>query len=81
MTPPDAPLSRRGPLLLILFALGGEYLLFEADVTALNLLGGVGAIVMFFLVSALELLVMFLQAYVFTLLTAMYVAGAVSEEH
>jgi F-type H+-transporting ATPase subunit a len=36
---------------------------------------------MFFLVSALELLVMFLQAYVFTLLTAMYVAGAVSEEH
>ena len=42
---------------------------------------GVGAIVMFFLVSALELLVMFLQAYVFTLLTAMYVAGAVSEEH
>ena len=70
-----------GHLLLILFALGGEYLLFEADVTALNLLGGVGAIVMFFLVSALELLVMFLQAYVFTLLTAMYVAGAVSEEH
>ena len=70
-----------GHLLLILFALGGEYLLFEADVTALNLLGGVGAIVMFFLVSALELLVMFLQAYVFTLLTAMYVAGAVSAEH
>ena len=70
-----------GHLLLILFALGGEYLLFEADVTALNLLGGVGAIVMFFLVSALELLVMFLQAYVFTLLTAMYVAGAVAEEH
>ncbi len=65
-----------GHLLLILFALGGEYLLVEASPSALNIIGGVGAILMFFLVSALELLVMFLQAYVFTLLTAMYVAGA-----
>jgi F-type H+-transporting ATPase subunit a len=70
-----------GHLLLILFALGGEYLLVEASPSALNIVGGIGAIIMFFLVSALELLVMFLQAYVFTLLTAMYVAGAVAEEH
>ena len=64
-----------------LVALGGEYLLVEASPSVLNIVGGIGAIIMFFLVSALELLVMFLQAYVFTLLTAMYVAGAVAEEH
>ncbi|WP_317983493.1 F0F1 ATP synthase subunit A [Nocardioides pantholopis] len=69
-----------GHLLLILFALGGEYLLFEAF-SPINAVGGVLAWVMFFGVSALELLVMFLQAYVFTLLTAMYVSGAVADEH
>ena len=70
-----------GHLLLILFALGGEYLLFEASSSIMNIFGGVMSFVMFFAVSALELLVMFLQAYVFTLLTAMYVAGAVAEDH
>lgn len=69
-----------GHLLLILFALGGEYLLVEAF-SPINAIGGVLAWVMFFGVSALELLVMFLQAYVFTLLTAMYVSGAVADEH
>ncbi|WP_342356049.1 F0F1 ATP synthase subunit A [Nocardioides dongkuii] len=69
-----------GHLLLILFALGGEYLLFDAF-SPINAVGGVLAWVMFFGVSVLELLVMFLQAYVFTLLTAMYVSGAVADEH
>lgn len=70
-----------GHLLLILFALGGEYLLFEASNSAMNIFGGVMSFVMFFGISTLELLVMFLQAYVFTLLTAMYVGGAVADEH
>lgn len=70
-----------GHLLLILFALGGEYLLLEADTTILNIFGGVMSVVMFFGISILELLVMFLQAYVFTLLTAMYVGGALADEH
>ena len=70
-----------GHLLLILFALGGEYLLTEAETSVMNIFGGVMSFVMFFAVSALELLVMFLQAYVFTLLTAMYIAGAVAEDH
>lgn len=70
-----------GHLLLILFALGGEYLLLEADKSAMNILGGVLSFVMFFGVSLLELLVMFLQAYVFTLLTAMYVSGALADDH
>jgi len=69
-----------GHLLLILFALGGEYLLFEAPST-LNVVGGVLSFVMFFGVSVLELLVMFLQAYVFTLLTAMYIQGSLADDH
>ncbi len=36
---------------------------------------------MFILVTFLELLVMFLQAYVFVLLTAMYIASALADEH
>jgi len=31
--------------------------------------------------SAFEILVEFLQAYIFTLLTAVYIAGAVADEH
>lgn len=69
-----------GHLLLLLFALGGEYLVIEAP-SAINVFGGVLAWVMFYAVMLLELLVMFLQAYVFTLLTAMYVGGAVADDH
>ena len=69
-----------GHLLLMLFSLGGAYLIVEsgniwyAPVGVLSYLMGL-------MVSTLELLVMFLQAYVFTLLTAMYIGGALSEEH
>jgi F-type H+-transporting ATPase subunit a len=42
---------------------------------------GILAWILAILVSFLELLVQVLQAYVFTLLTAMYVSGALSEEH
>jgi F-type H+-transporting ATPase subunit a len=68
-----------GHLLLALFATGGAYLL-----TSGNLLyGGVGilAFVMGIAVSFLELIVMFLQAYVFTLLAAMYIGEAIADEH
>lgn len=68
-----------GHLLLILFATGGAALL-----TSGNLLyGGVG-ILSFALgigVSFLEMLVMFLQAYVFTLLSSMYIGEALADEH
>lgn len=69
-----------GHLLLILFAIGGEYLVIEAP-SAINVVGGLLSWVMFFAVFVLELLVLFLQAYVFTLLTAMYVGGAVADDH
>ena len=68
-----------GHLLLILFATGGAALL-----TSGNLLyGAVGALsfALGIAVSFLEMLVMFLQAYVFTLLSAMYIGEALAEEH
>lgn len=69
-----------GHLLLILFTLGAEYLVFEAGEAAYTPVG-VLAFLMAIAISFLELLVQFLQAYVFTLLTAMYISGALAEEH
>jgi F-type H+-transporting ATPase subunit a len=68
-----------GHLLLILFALGGEYLLLHGALLVKPV--GILAWVLFVAISFLELLVQFLQAYVFVLLNAMYISGAVSEEH
>jgi F-type H+-transporting ATPase subunit a len=69
-----------GHLLLILFATGAAYLILDsgnpwyAPVGVLSFAMGIA-------VSFLELLVLFLQAYVFTLLTAMYIGGALADEH
>ncbi len=68
-----------GHLLLILFALGGEYLLLHADTLIKPV--GVLAWLLFIAIAFLELLVQFLQAYVFVLLNAMYISGALADEH
>ena len=68
-----------GHLLLILFALGGEYLLLEGATLVKPV--GILAWLLFVAVAFLELLVQFLQAYVFTLLNAMYISGALADEH
>ena len=68
-----------GHLLLILFATGGAALLASG-----NLLYGAVGVLSFGLgigVSFLEMLVMFLQAYVFTLLSSMYIGEALADEH
>lgn len=69
-----------GHLLLVLFVLGGEYLILHADNPFYPAVGVV-SLLLALAVSFLELLIMFLQAYVFALLTAQYVGGALSEEH
>ena len=46
-----------------------------------DLLTGVFTLLFSFAIFALELLVVSLQAYIFTVLTASYVASATSEEH
>lgn len=68
-----------GHLLLILFATGGEYLIFEMSAAYAPV--GVLAWVLFIAVAFLELLIQFLQAYVFVLLNAMYIQGALADEH
>ncbi len=68
-----------GHLLLILFALGGEYLLLHG--AALVKPVGILAWLLFIAISFLELLIQFLQAYVFVLLNAMYISGALADEH
>lgn len=69
-----------GHLLLILFTLGAEYLLLESGNLAYAPVGVI-SFVLAVAISFLELLIQVLQAYVFTLLTAMYVSGALAEEH
>jgi ATP synthase subunit 6 len=68
-----------GHLLAILFATGGLYLIRE--VGGIGYIAGPLAWVLAIAITFLELLVQFLQAYVFTLLNAMYLQGALAEEH
>ena len=68
-----------GHLLLLLFTLGGEYMLLHGS-AALPFLS-VGSFLMAFVMTGFELLVQVLQAYIFTLLSALYIAGALADEH
>lgn len=69
-----------GHLLLLLFSLGAEYLLLHSENT-LAIPAGIASALLFVGISFLELLVMFLQAYVFTLLASMYIGEAIADEH
>ena len=75
-----APAAEAGHLMLLVFILGGEYLLLHGSnlfVQFSGVLGlGFGIVMTFF-----ELLVQFLQAFIFTLLAALYISDAVSEHH
>lgn len=68
-----------GHLLLVLFFTGASYLLLDAD--ALLKPFGLLSAVMGFAFTLFEVLVAVLQAYIFALLTAVYLDGALSAEH
>ncbi len=68
-----------GHLLLILFALGGEFLVLHMSIQYAPV--GILAWVLFIAIAFLEILIQFLQAYVFVLLNAMYISGALADEH
>jgi F-type H+-transporting ATPase subunit a len=70
-----------GHLLVTLFSAGGEQLLLHYDPPFLGIPAGVVSFILAIGVSFLDMLVMFLQAYVFTLLTAMYISSAIADEH
>jgi F-type H+-transporting ATPase subunit a len=67
-----------GHLLLVVFALGAVYLLQVGNFSAVF---APVSFVMAIIMTFFELLVQVLQAYVFTVLTATYLAGALEEAH
>lgn len=67
-----------GHLLLVIFALGAVYLLQVGNVSVVF---APVSFVMAIIMTFFELLVQVLQAYVFTVLTATYLAGALEEAH
>ena len=68
-----------GHLLLLLFITGGEYM-FTAGGLGLKVAAG-GSFVLAFVMTVFEALIEFLQAYIFTLLAATYIAGSLADEH
>jgi F-type H+-transporting ATPase subunit a len=68
-----------GHLLLLVFILGGEYMLTEGT-GALPFLSPF-AFLMGIVMTLFEALIQVLQAYIFVLLTALYIAGALADEH
>ncbi|HEU0102686.1 MAG TPA: F0F1 ATP synthase subunit A [Mycobacteriales bacterium] len=69
-----------GHLVLLLFILGGEYLVFDKGGVVGILAGSVslfGSLILTFFEGFVQLL----QAYVFTLLSALYIGGALADEH
>ena len=71
-----------GHLILALFFTATTYLLLGfKDGAAYTALFGAGALLAGVAFTFFEVLVAFLQAYIFTLLTAVYIAGALEAEH
>ena len=68
-----------GHMLLVLFFSATSYLLFDAS--ALLKPVGLVAYAAGFAITLFEILVAFLQAYIFTLLAAVYIDGALAEAH
>lgn len=69
-----------GHLIIMIFVVGGGYLLTYSGNPLFNVTGAL-SIVFSFALFALELFVGFLQAYVFTVLSAQYVASSIAEDH
>ena len=69
-----------GHLMLLVFILGGEYLLLHGDTIFLKF-SGILSFGFAILMTFFELLIEFLQAFIFTLLAALYIGDAVSEHH
>lgn len=68
-----------GHILLLLMAVGGEYLLLHTD--APTNIFSVGPLFGYFVLTGFELLIEFLQAYIFVLLAAFYIADSLADHH
>ena len=69
-----------GHLLVLVFVLGGEYLLLHTE-SLFNKVAGAVSLVFSLAIFGLELVVQILQAYIFTVLAAQYISTSLSEEH
>ncbi|MEZ0492297.1 F0F1 ATP synthase subunit A [Kineococcus sp. TBRC 1896] len=69
-----------GHILLVLFITGGEYMLLHSGSLGLQIFS-IPTFAMGIVMTLFELLVEFLQAYIFTLLAALYIAGSLADEH
>ena len=69
-----------GHLLVVLFVVGGEYLLLHGGSAVNHVAGGV-SLAFSIAIFALELFVQCLQAFIFTVLTAVYLSSSLAEEH
>ncbi|MEU8380230.1 F0F1 ATP synthase subunit A [Streptosporangium sp. NPDC048865] len=69
-----------GHLILAFFSMVGFWFLFEHP-SPLGVPVGMAGVLMTIAVTALEMLVQFLQAFLFTLLTAMFIGTALNPEH
>jgi len=66
-------------LLLLLFITGGEYMVIHGGFGLK--IAGAGSFALAFVLTIFEALIEFLQAYIFTLLAATYIAGSLADEH
>ena len=69
-----------GHLLVLVFVLGGEYLVFHGG-SVVNVTAGIVAWIFSMAIFALEIFVQSLQAFIFTVLTAVYLSSSLAEEH
>jgi F-type H+-transporting ATPase subunit a len=69
-----------GHLLVLVFVLGGEFLIFHGG-SIVNMTAGVVAWIFSMAIFALEIFVQALQAFIFTVLTAVYLSSSLAEEH
>jgi len=69
-----------GHLLLLVFILGGQYMLFVADSVVLKVLSPV-AFLMGIVFTFFEAFVQVIQAYIFVMLTASYIGTSLADEH
>jgi F-type H+-transporting ATPase subunit a len=69
-----------GHLLLLVFILGGEYMLFTADAVTLKLLSPF-AFLMGIVFTFFEAFVQVIQAYIFVMLTASYIGTSIADDH
>ena len=69
-----------GHLLVLVFVLGGEYLLLHSE-PIINKVAGGASLIFSMAIFGLEIFVQSLQAFIFTVLTAVYISSAAAEEH